>query len=295
MTDARWPDPPLRVIWSRGRGCSALATALDPKAQRVDGNTETASVEARSSLVVRRRMSSRYDLTAVAVPNDLDLDAAGAVVALVGSGPNSRLAARVTARLGQSLGVPARMLCAYRTDGEQAEAITIVEQLFQFEPSLEYRTVQAQGASEIVDSLEANDIAVLGAPAGSWLQRQIFGTGARLLANVPAGSIVVRDGPSRVFQLMEEPAYVSPLMTARDATLLFNAPQLAVVDDGRLLGMVSLWALAKAQPAALVGDLMFVVEPLSQTDPVPDLPAAGGAIPVVDDDGKLVGILNPPS
>ncbi len=295
MVHAQWPDPPFHAVWSRGHGCRELANALDSRAQRVDGNTESACLGEKASLLVSRRMSTRFDLVSMAVPHELDLTAAEAIVALVGGGPNSRLAAKVTVRLGRSLGVPVRMLCAYRTDEEQAGALTTVEQLFAQEPSLEFRTVQADSAAEIVESLAPHEVAVLGAPAGWWLQRQIFGTGARLLANVPAGAVVVKDAPARVFQMMDEPLGVGPLMAVRDAQLLFRERRLAVVDENRLLGMVSSTRLSSADPTALVGDLIEEVEPLRQTDLLPDgaIPA-DLPMPVVDGNGRLTGILNAP-
>ena len=295
MAHAQWPDPPFHAVWSRGHGCRELANALDGGAQRVDGNTEAACVEERASLLVSRRMSTRFDLVSMAVPHELELEAAEAIVALVGGGPNSRLAANVTVRVGRSLGIPTRMLCAYRTEGEQAGALTTVEQVFALEPSLEFRTVQADSASEIVESLGPHEVAVLGAPAGWWLQRQIFGTGARLLANVPAGAVVVKDAPTRAFQMMDEPVGVGPLMAVRDARLLFSERRLAVVDENRFLGMVSQSSLAEAEPSALVGDLMDEVEALRQTDPLPDVSSSADLpIPVVDGNGRLMGILTAP-
>jgi len=296
VADAQWPEPPFRVVWSRGQGCGDLAQALDAEASRVDSNSVASCLDAKASLLVSRRISTRFDLVPTAVPHELDLESAQAIVALVGGGPSSRLAANVTVRLGQSLGIPTRMLCAYRTEGEQAEALTTVERLFALEPSLEFRTVQADGATEIVESLEEHELAVLGAPAGWWLQRQIFGTGARLIANVPAGAVVVKNAPNRVFQLMDEPTGVSPLMAVRDAQLLFSDRRLAVVEERRLLGMVSQASLSEAEPASLVGDLIEDVDALRQTDLLPeptdtvDLP-----LPVVDDDGNLMGMLNPPT
>lgn len=296
MIDVHWPDPPLRVLWSRGKGCAELARAIDPAALRVEGNTEAACIEHRATLVVRRRTMTRFDLVPTAAPHDLDLDRVEAVVALVGGGPHSRLAARVTARLGASMGIPARMLCAYRTDEEQAEALTTVERLFTLEPTLEYRTIRADTAAEIMESLAEHEVAVLGAPAGNWLQRQIFGTGARLVANAPAGTIIVHDAPTRVFQLLEEPVYVSPHMRARDAALVLDASRLAVVDHGQLQGMVMMDDLQAADPATEVGDLMEAVTPLHMNDPMPDPVEAGGlAMPVVDDGGRLVGLITPPT
>ncbi len=295
MAEAKWPDPPFHAVWSRGQGCRELAYALDPETTRIDGNTETSCIEQKASLLVSRRMSTRFDLVPTAVPHELDLEAAQSIVALVGGGPNSRLAARATVRLGRSLGVPTRMVCAYRTEKEQAEALTTVERLFAQEPSLEFRTVQADSAAEIVESLGEYDVAVLGAPAGWWLQRQIFGTGARLLAKVPAGAVVVKDAPVRAFQLMDQPVGVSPLMAVQDARLVFDDRRLAVVENQRLLGIVSSAVLNDADPRVLIGDLIQEVDPLRHNDELPAAPESVDLpIPIVDDGGKLVGILNAP-
>ena len=48
-------------------------------------------------------------------------------------------------------------------------------------------------------------LVVIGAPGGSWFQRQLFGAGARLQAAAPGGVLVVRQDVPRVYQAMTAP------------------------------------------------------------------------------------------
>ncbi len=292
MFDIRSTEIPLRAVWTRGKGCADLATALDPDAVRVNGDVGDACIEHRASLLVTRRLSTKFDLIPSAVPHDLDLAAMTGVAALVGGGPHSLLVAEVTARLAERTSLPGRMLCAYRTPGEQAEALTTVELLYRAVPQLEYRTVRVDRAQEVVDQLAEGEAIVVGAPGGSWLQRQVFGTGARLVAKAPAGAVVVKSAPDRVFQYMTEPHYVSPHMSVADVQRLFDVATLAVVDQGMYLGMLRMDALAGASRQESVSTYVAPVDAVRLTDPLPDAePEVAESIPVTDESGKLLGVL----
>ncbi len=187
--------PQWSALWTRGDGCAELATLLDPEAGRVQGDLREACISARASVLVTRKLSSGLDLTNVAVPHDLEIGSVKAVAALVAGGANSLLAAQVAATLAEALGVPGRMLSAYADDASQPEALTVVERLFVEVPTLEYRAVLADPPADLVAQMREDELMVVGAPAGSWLQRQFFGQGARLVSHAPAGAVVVQAAP----------------------------------------------------------------------------------------------------
>jgi len=183
-------------------------------------------------------------------------------------------------------------------DGTSA-AEEVLEQIGVTIPGLRSRVVEVEGISELVESLDDGALLVLGAPGGSWLQRSMFGPGARLRRTAQAGSVVVRSAPERVFRFMGDPVYVAPLRQADD-TLRFHAEStLAVADQGRLIGLVRRDRLAQAGVAP-VGDLMeeamsvrvdetmsqaWALEPTFGVDP----------IPVTDHEEHLVGGLSLPA
>ena len=140
---------------------------------------------------------------------------------------------------------------------------------------------------------------VFGAPGGSWLQRSMLGPGARLRSKAPAGAIMVRSAPDRVFRWMGEPVFVGPLRQADDTLRMHEESVLAVADEGVLIGLVRRERLEGAGDSP-VGSLMedalsakvdetiaeaMVLEPTFGRDP----------IPVTDHDEHLVGGLSLPA
>ena len=160
------------------------------------------------------------------------------------------------------------------------------------------RVVEVDGISELVETLEEGSLVVFGAPGGSWLQRSMLGPGARLRSRAPAGAVMVRSAPDRVFRWMGDPVFVSPMRLADDTLLLHREKVLAVADEGLLIGLVRRELLEGAGGAA-VGTLMeealsakvdetiaeaMTLEPTFGRDP----------IPVTDHDEHLVGALSLP-
>lgn len=282
------------VLWTRGSGCHELAELLSPvEPVRVQGDLAESCIRHRARLLVTRRLSN-FDLVGLAVPVDFDPGRIGRVVAAVAGGPHSPLAARVARRLGERLGVEAEMVCAYREDPESA--VTLIEGLYREVPDLSYRLVRTDNVSQILDSLSPDTLLVLGAPGGTWFQRTLFGPGARLRQRAPAGAVVVRAAPTRVFQVMQDPIFVGPLRQAADILRVHAEELLAVVDRGRLIGVVRREALRRAPPDATVASLMEppVSVPIdgSLDDAVEVAAALGGApVPVTDETGVLVGTL----
>ncbi|MDX1449532.1 MAG: hypothetical protein R3246_10780, partial [Acidimicrobiia bacterium] len=218
----------------------------------------------------------------------------GSITAAVSGGPHSPLAAAVAARLGRATGLPASMVCAYRDEDGQSGALDLIQDLYSQIPDIEYRLVQAEDAAELTAQVGEDTVLVLGAPGGGWLQRTFFGQGAKLIQTAPAGAIVVRSAPRRVFQEMTEPVYTSPLHDAQDLLRIYPQGCLAVSDAGKLVGVVRREALESAAPGVVVGDLMEKPVSVSTVDALDDVRDVWkefdpDPIPVVGDDGSLVG------
>lgn len=291
----------LRVVWTRGKGCRELAELLaGSQAPRVQGDPLTACVEHRADLLVSRRMPSSPDTIDMAVPLDVDPEGVEAVVAAVAGGPHSVLAARVARLLGEGLGVPASMVSAYPEEGDAPRAAGVMEEIFGLVPEIEHRTMQASDMGALVSGLPGRTLLVFGAPGGSFLQRRLFGPGARLRSSAQAGAVVVQSSPRRVFQDMGEPVFVGPLLQVRDTLVMRTESTLAVADAGRLVGLVRRSRLHELQPDTPVADAMEDPVSVGQVEPVaaalPLQPLFGpDPIPVVDEDDHLVGGLSLPA
>ncbi|MBK5267009.1 MAG: CBS domain-containing protein [Acidimicrobiia bacterium] len=284
----------LRAVWSRGNGCVELATLIDPDAQRIEGDLTEFIVGHRADVLVSKRFSASFDVIPTLVPFDVSFDRVDSVAALVAGGPHSELAARVAHRLGVTLAVPTRLECAYETDGGQVEALNVVERLVALVPGVEAGILQAGSASEVIEKTGDGTLLVVGAPGGSFLQRQFFGKGARLIAKSSIGAVAVREAPRRVFHGMDEPAYVSPHMGAGDAARLMPGGLIAVVEDGVLIGSVTGTSLLMAGDGPRVVDCMKEPVSLGRLDTVDDgidrLRTLGvPSLPVVDDNMNLLG------
>ena len=298
FTSPRGDD--LSVVWTRGRGCAELADLLaHSEPSRIAGDVEDECINRRADLLVSRRIPGSFELISVAIPVDFQPENVTSVVATVAGGPHSLLAAETAAQLGRALGVDAEMVSAASPEDGPASAEDVLNQIGETLPNLVSRVVEVEGVTELVESLDDGALLVLGAPGGSWLQRSMFGPGARLRRTAQAGAIVVRSAPERVFRYMGDPVYVAPLRQADD-TLRFHAEDpLAVADQGRLVGLVRRERLAGAGGSP-VGDLMeealsvrvdetmseaWALEPTFGADP----------IPVTDHDEHLVGGLSLPA
>ena len=272
---------------------------LDKDAIRAAGDLTDGAVDHRAGLLVSRRFSS-FDVIPTAVPFDVDLAKADSVAALVSGGPHSEFATTLARHVADALSVPARVECAYESDGEQFEALNLVEQLVLAVPGIEAGIVQASSASEVISKLGDATLLVVGAPGGSFLQRQFFGPGARLIAKSSIGAIGVQAAPRRAFLAMNEPEYVSPYMGAGDAARLMPGGLIAVVEDGVLIGSVTGTALVMAGDGPRVLDCMREPISIDRLTPVDDaleelLSLGVPSLPVVDGSMKLIGTVTPDS
>jgi len=293
---SRGPVDIISVVWSRGKGCAELAELLSEQAPRISGDPADACIEHRADLLVARKLPGAFDLVNVAVPVDFQPSKVTSVVAAVAGGPHSLLAAETAANLGSAIGVPARMVSASGPGQDISDVEDVLAQIGSSLPRLERRVVQVDGIAELVETLDEGALLVLGASGGSWIQRAVFGPGARLRRTAQAGAVVVRSAPDRVFRFMGEPVYVAPLRQADDTLRLHAENTLAVADEGRLVGVVRREQLELAgihHVESVMEDAVSVrvdetiveaweLEPTFGADP----------IPVTDHDEHLVGGLS---
>ena len=292
------PTEQLSVVWTRGKGCAELSELLAEDSQRIGGGDLAGEcIDSRADLLVARRLPGSFDLVNVAVPIDFQPEKVTRVVAAVGGGPHSLLAASVASRIGRALGVPAEMVSAAVPDDEQG-ASAVLDRIGSSVPDIAGRVVEVDNIERLLEGLDGGSLVVLGASGGSWLQRMLFGPGARLRRTAQTGMVVVRSAPDRVFRFMGEPVYVAPLREAKDTLRFHDQRILAVAEAGRLVGVVRRERLLEAGSASvesLMEEAMSVrvdetieeaweLEPDFGSDP----------IPVTDHEEHLVGGLSLP-
>lgn len=288
------PLPAWRVVWSGDATCRSVAEALaaDPPV-RSGSDVWGSLVEARATLHVTSQMPA-LNRCSVAVPHDVDLRDVTNVVAAVGGGPHSLLAAATAQRIGQSLGVPGSVLTGYRSRDQRAQAQRALLDIAAAGIDLPMHAVATHHPPELVGNLASGSLVVIGAPGGSWFQRQLFGAGARLRAAAPGGVLVVRFDEPRVYQTMSAPSAVGPAMRVRDVLELTTDNIVMVAEHGRLVGMVHRNRLRHVEPHRPVGEVaeppigLDADEPIGQVALVLD-EHDGGPVGVVDRYGKLIG------
>lgn len=292
LSDPQAPPRDPNVVYSRGKGCAELAELLSPSATRVGGDLNTACIDARADVLVARKPPGSFSLVHVASPIDFDRDAVTAVVAAVAGGPHSEFNVQLSNHLARRLEVDVIIASAVYGDGESVVTDEIVARLGDWAPAAKQLSVAASDPADFVQSFPEGSLLVLGEAGGSLLTRTVFGPGARLRASARGGAVIVRAAPARVFQMMEEPLFVSPLHFAGDSRLLHRDQRLAVVDGGRLVGIVEQEKLRAADAGMTVDSLME--EPRSLTAEMSLVEAAStlgeeGPWPVVDTDGHMIG------
>ncbi|MCI0678514.1 MAG: hypothetical protein L0Z63_05675 [Actinobacteria bacterium] len=284
----------LSVVWTRGRGCLELAELLGgAAASRIGTDLVAECIDLRADLLVTRKLPGDFDLVSVVVPIDFQPDNTRRVVATVAGGPHSLAAALVARRLGSALGVPSEMVSAAVPGADNLGAHEVLDQISEVVTGLPSRVVEVAGIAELVEGLDDGALLVLGAPGGSWLQRAMFGPGARLRRTAHAGAVVVRSAPDRVFRFMGDPVYVAPLREAADTLMFHKERTLAVAEEGRLVGVVRRDRLVGAG-STLVGTLMEEAISVKVDETLAEAmelePAFGeDPIPVTDHQEHLVG------
>ena len=292
------PQHSWNVVWTRGSATHEVAAMLsDRDAVRVEGDLREACINARADALVTKKLSS-FELVSAVAPYKVDSERIEAVAAAVGSGPNSMFATAVARRISTQLGVPGKLVTAPAPGATEASARELLDDLARNAPGLA-RSVQPEGgAASIVEGLDEGTLLVVGEPGGSWLHRQFFGPGRKLIHAAPAGALVVRAAPPRCFRFSEDPVFVGAAMRAADVVKVTAARVVPVVEDRELVGIARRQALITSQADDPVGELMEPPVALEQDDPLDAAWALAAffesaPIPVVDPEGQLVGTVDP--
>ncbi len=286
--------PSWSVVWTRGEGCEALARVLSVREPVfVEGDPREACIAARADVIVQRKLTS-FDLVNVVASNRFDLDRISSVVAAIGGGPHSLFAGQVAQRIADATGIPGAIVSASRNAAEDEAGRLYLDQVGEHVERMDRRLERVSSAGELVSRLGDTTLLVLGAPGGSWFQRQFFGPGRRLIHAAPGGIVVVRSSPRRCFQAVEDAIAIGPLLSVVEATSLSGLPVVPVAIDGKLVGLFR--SGVEGPAGATVEDVMEDPLFLEADDPVEasaDLRSFfdGAPIPVVDRDGRLVGVL----
>lgn len=285
---------PWSVVWTRGDGCEELAEILGT-AVFAKGNLKERCVDARADVVVQRRLTS-FDLVDSVASNQFDSQPIRSVMAAVGGGPHSLLAGKVAERIAGALGVSGSLVSATRGDGEDLAVQKNLDVIGMQVPALERRLERVASAGELLSTLDDGTLLVLGAPGGSWLQRQFFGPGRQLIHAASGGIVVVRSSPRRCFQVSEPADAISPWLPVSEAAKLGGPAVMPVADDGSLVGLFRPGRAGAEGGDAVVQDVMEEPVFLAVDDPVDtadELSAFfdGAPIPIVDHDGRLFGVL----
>jgi hypothetical protein len=296
MTSSHIPAAALwrSVVWTRGSGCAELASLLsEGEPIQVEADLRTGCVAARARVLVARKLTS-FDLVSVAVPIGLRTDGVGSVIGAVGTGPHSALAALATDRISSSLGVGGSIVSVSPTPERDASVEATLSAIAELVPDLPSKLVRASGARGLVATLPPDALLVLGAPGGSWLYRQFFGPGHKLIVGSPGGVVVVRSAPRRCFQEMLEPDALGSGLLVREARRLLRRDAAPVVTDGHLVGVVRRSALVEAFPEDTVGSVAEDPVFVSEEDPIEaaeEVAEFVRPVPVVDGSGRLTGVM----
>ncbi len=289
-------DSAFRVVRTRGREQRDLARCLNPDAVLAGSDLVESCVEARADLLVTSRLGS-FDLTSVAVPSGFDGGRIRNVVAAIGTGPHSALAAEVAFRIGQVLACPVELVTAV-PQTERSRAERVLEGLVADRPDTSWRIVSSDVPVGVLALTEPRSLVVIGAPRGTWIHRLVFSPAAKLRSRAPAGTVMVRSAPRRVFHYAQQPVFwVGPQLQLNDAAEVMRDAVAPVVDLGVLVGIIR--RSATATPGArTVQDVMEDVPLITITDPIAALDKVadffeGAPIPIVDAAGRFVASVDP--
>lgn len=286
--------PGWTVVFTRGSGCREVAEALSAgEPHRLSGDLRSTCIATGADLLVTGRIDPS-DLIGQVVPHQAQLDRVGSVVAAVGTGPHSMLAARVAARLARVLRRPGTLISASAAPGSDEDAERILDEAHRHAPHLDRRVVRAGSARAIARSLDEDSFLILGAPGGPWWQRQFFGHGHRLMVAAPCGALVVRTAPARAYQRLESSEVLAAELRVVDALRFSEGAVVPVAADGYLIGVVRRRALQRAGHGDTVRSVMEAPVSVAVDDPIDDLDQLrdaleGAPVPVVDDEGRLLG------
>lgn len=288
-----------RVVWSGSSTQRDLAHLLaDGAVVRAGPDIAKTLIDTKATLHVTTTIQPLTPAS-VAVPHKLNLGAVDEVVAAVGGGPHSELAATLARRAAEKLGVPGLTVTGYRRPEHRRAAEDTLTELAARGIDMPMDAVRAESPAELVDSLSPNAMLVIGASGGSWFHRQFFGPGVRLRVAAPCGVVVVRQDGLRVYQVMSTPAVVGSHMRIRNVLEVSPHPVVLVADQGRLIGTLHRHRLASLPPHVEVGTVVDTPVAVNADEPVDQIGLVleehlGGPVGVVDRRGQLVGSVSVP-
>ncbi|HSG78645.1 MAG TPA: hypothetical protein VLD62_03620 [Acidimicrobiia bacterium] len=289
---------PWPVLHTRGAGMRQVAEILaGGPARRLRGDLHDAVFESRAVMLVARTVVDT-DLLRQVVPHQVDLTRARSVVGAIGGGPHAGAVADVTARVGSVMSVPAELVAASPGPSLDEAARAALDTAGRREPGLDRSLVRVTSVDDLVRMVPTHALLVIGAPGGSWLQRQFLGPGRKMAVGAPSGALVVHDAPRRCLHAMEDWNAAGPAMRVADALRLMTDEAWPVVDAGRVIGIIRRSVLATADPTVAIAGVMEPPVAVAWDAP----PAAaeadgrrldGAPVPVTGPSGHLIGAVRP--
>lgn len=289
---------PWPVLHTRGAGVRQVAEMLAAgPAHQVHSELPDAALGSRAVLLVARTVVTG-DLLPQAVPHNVDLTRTRSVIGAIGTGPHGGAVARLTARVGTAMGIPGELVAASPGPAHDGAAEAALERSMRRAPDLGRSLVRVSGVDDLVRLVPIHALLVIGAPGGSWLQRQFFGPGRKLTVGAPCGALIVRDAPRRCFQAMTDWNAFGPRMRVADALCLLEDAAAPVVDNGRVIGSARRSVLAASDPTVPIDTVMEPPVTVGWDAPVTAAAVAselldGAAVPVIGPTGRLIGEITP--
>jgi predicted secreted protein len=264
---------------------------------RIEGDLRATCINGRVDAVVTRKLTS-FDLVPVVVPQSVEVATVERIAVAVGEGPHSPFAVAVAARLGTTMAVPVAASSVYRSEDEHDATLTRLRELTLPYASVETSAVLGDSAVKLIEGLDPTTLLVVGAPGGSWFQRQIYGPGHRLTVSAPSGVLVVRSAPARCFHVAtdDHESIVGPQMSVADARRVIRHSVVAVADHGTLVGVVRADELAGVDDDLTMSDVMHPPVSVDAAEPVDAVEDVreffdGSPIPVIDGSGRIIGMV----
>ncbi len=291
------PYSDVSVLWAGGSQARHLAEALgDGESERAGSNLAASCIESKAALLVLSKRAS-FDLSSTATTHGFSRAKTQSIVAAVGGGPHSVLAATVADWLSLNLDVPASAVYGYSDPSGLPEAERVLGITVAGLPAMDAYTIEAPGPAAMVRMLPTGALLIVGAPEGSWFQRRFFGPGARIRAMSSSGNIVVRHSPARIYQVMQEPVAYGPNMRVSDALGLSDGFDVVVAEHGKLLGTARAAAMMNSRPDLelhhVMDDGIFLAPEDEVTGAIALMsPHRRTLVPVVDDNANVVGCVS---
>ncbi|MEN8239092.1 MAG: hypothetical protein ABFR53_07820, partial [Actinomycetota bacterium] len=281
----------------KGESNHEVANLLCELPVRLSGDLDTACIDMNIDVVVSKRFP-RSDIVSSVVPVAFDADAIASVAVAVGEGPHSPLAVSIAERVAAGLDVPGTAIAAYRSSDQGRKANQRLGHLVASGSSLDTLALEMPDPRSIADHVSKETLLVHGVGGGSFIERRLTGTGNRLTSRARGCVLVVRSSAPKCFQsaVSPTPYALAPELLVADALQVMTQPFAPVVSARKLLGIVRKETLASADPGSTIEASIERVTGLNLRDPLGVAAferehLGPGPLPVIDDDGDLVGVI----